>query len=56
MRSAEIAGLEEENEKKARANAEKEALEKREAEEKKAAGGARVNEESGFYRDNDLPH
>jgi len=47
---------EEENEKKARANAEKEALEKREAEEKKAAEGARVNEESGFYRDNDLPH
>ena len=47
---------EEENEKRARENAEREALEKREAEEKKAMGGATVNEEQGFYRDDDLPH
>ena len=47
---------EEENERRARANAEREALEKKEAEEKKAMDGATVNEESGFYRDDDLPH
>ena len=44
------------NERRARENAEKEALEKKEAEEKKNSDGATVNEESGFYRDSDLPH
>ena len=45
------------NERRARENAERAAEEaKRAEEEKKEQSGATINEESGFYRDDDLPH